>query len=87
MATTREKLRELIDRLPEEQLERAARLLAELGNLAQSFDEYLASVPEDDEPTSDEDRKAIAEAREDYRAGRTIPLSEILRRQRSNPPR
>jgi hypothetical protein len=86
MTTTREELRELIDRLPEDQLDRAARLLAELGRSARTFDEFLASVPEDDEPTTDEGRAAIAQGREDYRAGRTIPLSDIPRRTRGAPP-
>ena len=85
MATTREELRALIDRLPEEQLDRAARLLAELGRSARSFDEFLNSVSEDDESTTDEDRAVIAQGREDYRSGRTIPLSDIPRRPRSTP--
>ena len=82
MATTREKLRELIEHLPDEQLERAARLLSELSQLTQSFDEFLASAPLDDEPTTDDDRAAIAEGREDDRSGRTIPLSNVPPRRR-----
>lgn len=87
MATTREALRKLIDRLPDEQLDRAARFLEDLGRSPRSFDEFLASVPEDDEPTTDENRAAIAQGREDYRAGRTIPLADIPRRSRGTPPR
>lgn len=85
MATTREALRELIDRLPEEQLDRAARLLAELNRSTRTFDEVLASAPEDEEPVTAEDRAAITQAREDYRAGRTIPLADIPRRPRQAP--
>jgi len=80
MATTREQLREMIDHLPEDQLDQASRLLTQLSRSRSSFDDYLASVPEDDEPTTDVDRAAIAEGREDFRAGRTVPLSEIPRR-------
>ena len=86
MATTREELRMLIDRLPDEQLDRVARFLAELGRSTRSYDDFLASVPEDDEPTTDADRAAIAQGREDYRAGRTAPLSDIPRRRPSERP-
>jgi mRNA interferase RelE/StbE len=77
MATTGADLRELIDRLPEDQLERAARLLKELGQSTRLFDEFLASVPEDDDPLTDEEPGVIAEGHEDYLAGRTVPLSDI----------
>ena len=87
MVATREQLRELIDHLPEDQLDHASRLLAQLGRSITSFDAYLAAVPEDDEPTTDDDRAAIAEGREDFRAGRTMPLSEIPRRSRRPPSR
>ena len=87
MATTRGELREMIDRLPDDQLDRAGRFLAELSRTTQSFDDFLASAPEDNEPTTDEDRAAIGQGREDYQAGRTIPLSDIPRRIRRAPPR
>ena len=68
MATTRQRLRELLDALPEERLDEAAVALRAL------------ATPEDDEPVTDEDLEAIREGREEYRRGETIP-GDVIRRE------
>jgi len=65
-------LHALVDQLPEE---RAALLLRGLHGDRTAL--YLASLPEDDEPVTDADRAAVAEAMESVRAGRVRPWSEV----------
>jgi hypothetical protein len=68
MATTREQLHAMIDRLPADQFDAAAHAI------------WSLSIPEDDEPVTDEDREAIRLGREEYRRGETIPHEEAMRR-------
>ena len=67
MATTRERLRELLDALPDDRLEEAAVALRAL------------SIPEDDEPVTDEDRAALATAHEAYVRRELIPHDVAMR--------
>lgn len=81
--TTTERLHHLVDVLPERELETAARVLEVLAERPDTVDPValaLALAPEDDEPVTDEDRAAIAEARRDRAAGRGIPMDEVKRR-------
>ncbi len=66
-------LHALVDRLPED---RAALLLRALRDRDRTA-LYLASLPEDDEPATDEERDAVAEAMESVRAGRVRPWAEV----------
>lgn len=66
-------LHALVDRLPED---RAALLLRALRDGDRTA-LYLASLPEDDEPATDEERDAVAEAMESVRAGRVRPWAEV----------
>ena len=68
MATTREQLHAMIDALPAEQFDAARHAL------------YLLTIPEDDEPLTEEDLEAIREGREAYLRGETIPHEEAMRR-------
>jgi hypothetical protein len=77
VATTRDELRRLIDQLPDSQLEEVARLLEERAR-QHTFDERLDSLPEDDEPVTEEELRVIEEGEADYAAGRTVPMSRIL---------
>jgi hypothetical protein len=77
---TRDSLHDLIDELPEE----AAVLDATAQMLRNMRDYYrdplvrtLLSAPIDDEPESEEERKAVAEAREDIAAGRVVSQQEM----------
>jgi hypothetical protein len=43
------------------------------------FEAYIASLPVDDEPVTDEDLEAMAEAHADIAAGRVYSTEEVLR--------
>ena len=68
MATTREQLRKKLDDIPDDRLDEAWFALS------------LLSVPDDDEPVTDEDLEAITRGREAYRRGETIS-DEVVRRE------
>lgn len=68
VAITREQLHEMIDALPADQFDAAAHAL------------WALSIPEDDEPVTDEDREAIRLSREEYRRGEIVPHDVAMRR-------
>ncbi|MGE3269399.1 MAG: hypothetical protein AB7P40_11675 [Chloroflexota bacterium] len=68
MATSRERLHELLDRMPEDRLAEADAALT------------LLSAPDDDEPVTDEDLAAIREGREAYARGEAVTNDELKRR-------
>jgi predicted transcriptional regulator len=74
--TAKERLRERIEALSEEQASEALRLLD------QPQDPVIAAfrdAPEDDEPWTEDDEAAAAEGRADIAAGRTVSLDEAMR--------
>ncbi len=71
--TTRDEVHRLVEQLPEGALEDAKRLLEELRMRSDPLLRALADAPEDDEPETEEERQAVAEAYEDLRAGRVVP--------------
>jgi predicted transcriptional regulator len=74
--TAKEKLRERVEALTEEEAAEALRLLDQQG------DPVLAAfrdAPADDEPWTEEDEAAAAEGRADLAAGRTVSLDEVTR--------
>jgi hypothetical protein len=75
----REHAHELIDRLPEAQL---AALVGLLEAFVDPVAVALPSAPIDDEPESEEERLAVAEARDQLvrRGGKGIPHDEAMRR-------
>ena len=76
MATTRERLHEMLDVLLEERLEEAETVLTPLLDpLALA----LLNAPEDDEPTTAEDIAALEAARLKYLRGETISHEEVRR--------
>ncbi|HZQ35527.1 MAG TPA: hypothetical protein VFD32_06315 [Dehalococcoidia bacterium] len=76
--TTREARHHLIDDLPDEALPGAERSLRALGSRC-GLPRVLGEAPLDDEPLTDEDRAALAEACDDLRAGRVVSHAEIER--------
>lgn len=68
MATTRDELRKIVDELPDDRLDEARAALA------------LLNIPDDDEPVTAEELEAVAQGREAYRRGETIP-GEVVRRE------
>ncbi|MBI4339529.1 MAG: hypothetical protein HY680_06205 [Chloroflexi bacterium] len=76
---TRTALRNLIGQLPESELLAAHRYLCYLRDEGDPFLRALKNAPIDDEPETEEERKAVAEAWEDVRAGRVFTLDEVKR--------
>ncbi len=74
--TAKQKLRERIEALSEEEAGEALRLL---DMRADPVIAAFRDAPVDDEPWTDEDEAAAAEGRADLAAGRTISLDEALR--------
>ena len=78
--TTRDELHRLIDVLPECDLDMAAKLIEWRHRL---HDEpilpTLATAPLDDEPETEEEAAAVAEARADFAAGRSYTLDQVKR--------
>jgi hypothetical protein len=74
---TRDVLHDLVDRIPEDELPAAQRLLESLAG-SPAYRAALAAPP-DDEPVTEADAAAIARAREEVCAGRVVSHDEILR--------
>lgn len=78
--TTKERLHQLIEELPESETDTVARYLEAMRTAAgDPVMLALLTAPEDDEPLTDEDVAALREAREDYAAERTRPLADLKR--------
>ena len=72
--TIKDDLHHLVDELDEDSAREA---LAYLQTLAMPA--FLRDAPLDDEPESDEERAAVAEAEADFAAGRIVSHSEVRR--------
>ena len=75
----KEDLHRLVDQLPDSELHAVRRFLEFLRQQTDPVLIALMSAPEDDEPETDEERTALAEAYADVAAGRVIPLEEVKR--------
>jgi len=75
--TSKEELHRLVDELPESELHGAKRFLEYLRNMGDPMMQALMEAPEDDEPETEEERAAVAEAYEDIAAGRVVTMEEI----------
>ena len=78
-AALRQNLKDLIDGLPERDLYAVKRYIQFLHYVDDPVAMSLAEAPLDDEPLTDEDIAALAEAEEDIKAGRLIPAEEVYR--------
>jgi hypothetical protein len=74
---SRNTLHELVDRLPDDGVPAAERVLAYL--TAQPAFRAAWAAPADDEPVTEADEAAIVRARQQIQAGKTIPHDDILR--------
>lgn len=72
---TRSHVHSLIDQLPPLQL---AALETILRSMLDPFSRKLALAPYDDEPFTEEDRQAVAEAYDWSKHNRPIPMEEVL---------
>jgi hypothetical protein len=75
--TTREDLHRLVERLPEGTLEDARQSLAEYVAEGDAVLKSFLTAPLVDEPETEEERNAMAEAYEDLKAGRVVSLEEV----------
>ena len=75
----REHAHELIDRLPDQQL---SALVGLLETIIDPVAAALRKAPIDDEPETEDEKRAVAEAREGLskRGGKGIPHEEAMRR-------
>jgi hypothetical protein len=74
---SRDTLHELVDRIPEEELPAARRFLEYLA-VSPAYRAAL-SAPADDEPVTEADAAAIAQARDEVFTGKVTSQEEILR--------
>ncbi len=72
----REEINRLVNRIPIEKLEIAIHFLKSLLEQQQNG-QTLANPSYDDEPWTEEDEQAVAEAEEDIRTGRIYTLEEV----------
>ena len=72
---SRSSIHALVDQLDPEQLTAAETVLR---TLVDPVARALASAPPDDEPYTDEDRAAVAEAEEWLEGNKPIPLADVL---------
>ena len=76
--TSRAELHDIVDMLPDSDLESAQRLLRVLPD--DPVLRALLTAPLDDEPVTDEDRQAIGEAEDSIRTHGTISTGELRSR-------
>jgi hypothetical protein len=75
--TVKERLRQAVDAMTDEEAAAALRTLAETSGDPVAW--MLEHAPVDDEPESDEERRAVAEARADRERGvGPVPLEDVL---------
>jgi hypothetical protein len=76
MSDTRHHVHQLIDQLPPAQLEALAALLE---SMADPVARSIANAPIDDEPVSDEERRAVEASQEWFKKNPNgIPFEEVL---------
>ena len=75
----KQQIKDLIDGMPPDELLVIKRFVQYVRDLEDPFLRKMAEAPWDDEPLTEEDIAALAEAKEDIKAGRTIPAEELYR--------
>ena len=76
---TRDMLHRLIDELPESELAAAERFLYYLRATTDPVLRALLEAPPDDEPETEEERRAVQEAREELARGEVWTLEDVRR--------
>jgi hypothetical protein len=77
--STRDSFHRLIDELPESELTAAERFLNYLRATADPVLRALLEAPLDDEPETEDERRAVQEAREELGRGEVRRLEEVRR--------
>ena len=80
--TAREQIHRLVDALPDDALDTAGQVLAELSvpPCADPVTTALAEAPMDDEPVTPGDAEAIAEGERDFEEGRVVTAAALRAR-------
>ena len=80
--TAREQIHRLVDALPDDALDTAGQVLAELSvpPCADPVTVALAEAPVDDEPVAPGDAEAIAEGERDFEEGRVVTAAALRAR-------
>lgn len=78
--TTKQRLHQLVDELPETEIYVATRLMEALKQTADPLLHALRNAPIDDEPTTPEEDAGAAEAWQEYLRGESISAEEAKRR-------
>ena len=73
----KQRLHQLIDELPEDEIQAAQRYLEFLTACRDPLLNALESAPEDDEPVSSEEHRAVEEAERAAAAGDVVPDSHV----------
>ena len=76
----REQLHDLVESLPSEDVPTARRVLEALISSADQVPLALRDIPFDDEPETEEERAAVAEAYREIEEGKGIPHDEVIRK-------
>ena len=76
----RKRLHQLIDELPEDEIQAAERCLESLCSHRDPVLDAIRSAPDVEEPYSDEEQRGVDEAIRDLRAGNRVPHAQILRK-------
>ena len=71
------RLAELVEQLPEQEINAAVRYLEFLKSRSDPYLKYLMSVPEEEEELTEEFKRKLNEAREDVGAGRLISSDRL----------
>lgn len=76
---SREELRRILDQLPEGELRAARRYLEYLRDLGDPVRRAFETAPEDDEPESEEEARAVQEGRDAIERGEVVSDAEVRR--------
>ena len=79
-AEARAKLHDLVESLPSDDVPTALRVLEALSSSSDPVPLSLRDIPFDDEPETEAERAAVAEAYRDIEEGRVIPHDEVMRK-------
>lgn len=78
--TTKETLHKLVDRLPEDEWEAVHQILEERLAKHDPVLRAFLNAPEDDEPETEEEKAAVAEAYEELKAGEGLSHEDVKKR-------
>lgn len=76
----KQRLHQLIDELPEDEIHAAERYLEFLSACQDPLIQALESAPEDDEPVTDEEREAVEEAERAFADGDVVSDAHVRAR-------